>query len=67
MGLVTEILKKSDNEYHSQDAKDAIALEVNKLIGAGVWDIKPVARRKAQLIPGATFFKTLWHPWDKRL
>ena len=55
MGLVTKILKKNDNEYHSQDAKDAIALEVNKLIGAGVWDIKPIAKSKAMLIPGATF------------
>ncbi len=39
MGLVTKILKRNDNEYHSQDVKDAIALEVNELIGAGVWDI----------------------------
>ena len=32
MGLVTKILKKNDNEYRSQDAKDALELEVDNLL-----------------------------------
>ena len=63
MGLVTKILKKNDDEYHSQGAKDAIALEVNKLIDAGVWDIKPIARRDAMNFR-RYLFKTRWHSWD---
>ena len=56
MGLITKVLNKKDSEYHSQEAKDAILTEVNKLITAGVWDTQPVSRRDASRIhPDATF------------
>ena len=48
MGLVTKILTKSDNEYHSEGAKAAIDKEISKLVLAGVWDIKPISKREAE-------------------
>ena len=48
MGLVTKILTKSDNEYHSEGAKAAIDKEISKLVLAGVWNIKPISKREAE-------------------
>ena len=48
MGLVTKILSKNDSEYHSDGAKEAIDMEITKLVTAGVWDVKPVPKRWAE-------------------
>ena len=56
MGLVTNILSKTDAEYHSDGAKEAVNKEINKLITAGVWDTTPLAKSNAErLFPDATF------------
>lgn len=58
MGLITKILKKTDHEYHGQEAKDATDAEITKLLKAGVWDAKPITRKEAARIhPDATFAK----------
>ena len=56
MGLVTKILTKNDNEYHSPDARIAMDKEIDKLVLAGVWDTKPLSKRQAEaMFPDATF------------
>ena len=56
MGLVTKILTKSDNEYHSEGAKAAIDKEISKLVLAGVWDVKPISKREAETTFSDAFF-----------
>ena len=53
MGLVTKFLTKNDSEYHSQGACDAMNLEIDKLVAAGVWDEAPIAKHSAP--KGASF------------
>ena len=64
MGLVTKILTKSDNEYHSDDAKKAIDTEITKLVTAGVWDVMPVSKHWAEHEhKDAVFFSGFWNSW----
>ena len=48
MGMVTKLLNKNDAEYHTPGAKEAINLDISKLITAGVWDEQPVSKRDAE-------------------
>ena len=47
MGAVVKVLTRSDPEWHSDAAKAALMKEMNKLTGAGVWDLVPVSMDKA--------------------
>jgi hypothetical protein len=56
MSAVVKVLGKKDPLWHSQGAKDALMKESNKLISAGVWDMKPMEKDEViKQFPEATF------------
>ena len=60
MGMVTKLLNKNDAEYHTAGAKQAINLEITKLITAGVWDEKPVSKRDAERMHSDATFSRIF-------
>ena len=55
MASVVKVITKKDELWHSPQAKNALATEINKLVNGGVWDIEAVERRAAEEIDGASF------------